>query len=109
MTTTLIDNIGLLVTHDEERPERHDAALLIEDGFVAWVGESRAAPAADARVDAEGAQRIEIEILDVCRRGFQDDLVLVVLVDPVRIVAIAAVGWPSAGLHIGGAPWLRAN
>ena len=54
MTTTLIDNIGLLVTHDEERPERLDAALLIDDGIVAWVGDSRAAPAADARVDAEG-------------------------------------------------------
>jgi imidazolonepropionase len=54
VTTTLIDNIGLLVTHDEERPEVPSAALLIEDGIVAWVGESGAAPAADERVDAEG-------------------------------------------------------
>lgn len=52
MTTTLVDNIGLLVTHDEERPERTDAALVIEDGVVAWVGES--SPAADERVDAGG-------------------------------------------------------
>ncbi|MBN9239786.1 MAG: imidazolonepropionase [Micrococcales bacterium 70-64] len=52
MTTTLVDNIGLLVTHDEERPERTDAALVIEDGVIAWVGEG--SPAADERVDAGG-------------------------------------------------------
>ncbi len=54
MTTTLIDNIGLLVTHDEERPELPAAALLIDDGIVVWAGEARVAPAADERVDAEG-------------------------------------------------------
>jgi imidazolonepropionase len=54
MTTTLIDNIGLLVTHDQERPEVERAALLIEDGVVAWWGEATAAPAADERIDAEG-------------------------------------------------------
>ncbi|MGX5682060.1 imidazolonepropionase [Schumannella luteola] len=54
MTTTLIDAIGLLVTHDEERPEVEGAALLLEDGRVAWWGESAAAPAADTRIDANG-------------------------------------------------------
>jgi imidazolonepropionase len=54
MTTTLIDGIGLLVTHDLERPEVQNAALLIEDGVVAWTGESRGAPSADERVDAGG-------------------------------------------------------
>lgn len=54
MTTTLIDSIGLLVTHEPERPEVHDAALLIEDGVVVWTGESHGAPAADERVDAGG-------------------------------------------------------
>ena len=52
MTTTLIDNIGLLVTHDADRPERANAALVIEDGTVAWVGEG--SPAADERIDAGG-------------------------------------------------------
>lgn len=54
MTTTLIDNIGLLVTHDEERPEIAGAALLIDNGVVAWSGEAHLAPAADERVDASG-------------------------------------------------------
>jgi imidazolonepropionase len=52
MTTTLVDNIGLLVTHDADRPERANAALVIEDGIVAWVGEG--SPAADERIDAGG-------------------------------------------------------
>src|SRR5690606_22549605 len=50
----LIDNIGLLVTHEPERPERTDAALVIEDGVVAWVGAAADAPHADDRIDAEG-------------------------------------------------------
>ena len=53
MTTTLIDNIGLLVTHDTDRPERSNASLVIDDGVVAWVGEG--SPAADNRIDAGGA------------------------------------------------------
>lgn len=52
--TTVIDNIGLLVTHEAGRPELRDAALVIEGGLVAWVGAAGSAPAADDRVDAEG-------------------------------------------------------
>lgn len=55
MTTTLVDRIGLLITHDDDRPERTDAALVIDDGRVAWVGAAAAAPAADERMDADGA------------------------------------------------------
>lgn len=55
----LVDHIGELVTN-EGRPGdplgiRRDAALLIEDGQVAWVGSARDAPAADRRIDAGGA------------------------------------------------------
>ena len=54
MTTTLVDNIGLLVTHDPDRPEQSDSALVIADSRVAWIGASSDAPAADTRIDAEG-------------------------------------------------------
>lgn len=54
MSSTLVHNIGLLVTHDEDRPQREGASLVIDDGVVAWVGESRGAPAADVRIDAGG-------------------------------------------------------
>jgi imidazolonepropionase len=58
MTTTLIDRIGLLVTNDpsvgESTAERANAAVVIDNGLIVWVGDSGAAPAADDRVDAAG-------------------------------------------------------
>jgi imidazolonepropionase len=54
VTSTLVSHIGLLVTHDAGRPERSDAALVIDDGVVAWVGDASDAPDADERIDAGG-------------------------------------------------------
>src|SRR5690606_10122822 len=48
----LIDNIGLLVTNEPDQPERTEAALVIDNGVVAWVGAASEAPAADERIDA---------------------------------------------------------
>ncbi|WP_394770158.1 imidazolonepropionase [Lacisediminihabitans sp.] len=57
MTSTLIDNIGLLVTNDPLHgsltAERSAAAVVIEHGLVAWVGDAADAPAADERLDAD--------------------------------------------------------
>ncbi|WP_091584092.1 imidazolonepropionase [Micromonospora sediminicola] len=59
MGSLLVDHIGELVTNDGRGGDplgvRRDAALLIEDGKVAWVGPARYAPAADRRIDADGA------------------------------------------------------
>ncbi len=52
--STLIDNIGLLVTHESDRSERENAALVIDDGRVAWLGDAGSAPDADERIDAKG-------------------------------------------------------
>src|SRR5690554_7433124 len=58
MTSTIIDNVGLLVTNDESRgsltAERSNAAVVIENGRITWVGDAADAPAADTRIDAEG-------------------------------------------------------
>lgn len=54
MSTTLVTGIGLLVTHDPERPERSGAALVIDGDTVAWVGDAANAPAADEVIDAGG-------------------------------------------------------
>ncbi|HMM83067.1 MAG TPA: imidazolonepropionase [Terrimesophilobacter sp.] len=51
--STLIDNIGLLVTNETERPEREHAALVIDGGTVAWVGDAGSAPDADEFIDAK--------------------------------------------------------
>ncbi|MCU1509744.1 MAG: imidazolonepropionase [Glaciihabitans sp.] len=50
--STVVSNIGLLVTNDG--PERTAAALVLDHGRVVWVGDSAKAPAADERVDAGG-------------------------------------------------------
>lgn len=57
--TILVDDIGTLVTNDPTLGrgpvgEMPDAALVVEEGRVAWAGPRDRAPAADARVDAGG-------------------------------------------------------
>ncbi|WP_262852329.1 imidazolonepropionase [Mumia quercus] len=55
MSSLLVTNVGELVTWDDERPVRHDAALVVADGRVEWVGDAGAAPAADDVLDVAGA------------------------------------------------------
>lgn len=54
MTATLVDNLAQLVTHDPERPIITNAALVMQNGLVSWVGEAADAPAADDRIDGGG-------------------------------------------------------
>jgi imidazolonepropionase len=55
VTSVLVTNIGELVTWDDERPVLHDAALVMERGTVAWIGDRTQAPDADAVRDVSGA------------------------------------------------------
>lgn len=57
--TTALLNIGSLVTNDPTLGDGRlglipDAAVVIEDGRIAWVGRSSDAPAASAAIDLEG-------------------------------------------------------
>lgn len=54
MTSILVTAIGELTTWDPDRPVRHDAAIVFDQGAVTWVGDAADAPAADERIDAEG-------------------------------------------------------
>ena len=66
MTSTLVTNIGELVTNDPAQENggagadiarlglRRDAAVVVEDGLVTWVGDAAQAPSADAAIDVEG-------------------------------------------------------
>jgi imidazolonepropionase len=59
VTSVLFDRIGELATGDPASGEgplglRDDAALVVEDGEVVWVGDAADAPAADERVDVDG-------------------------------------------------------
>ncbi|MDN4474804.1 imidazolonepropionase [Demequina sp. SYSU T00192] len=61
MASEVIVNIGVLATMDDGEGLmglRRDAAVVVEDGRVAWVGSSPQAPAADASFDAGGAAMI---------------------------------------------------
>jgi len=51
----LITDIGELTTNDQETGRLHDAALVVEEGRIAWVGAARSAPASDHRVSLQGA------------------------------------------------------
>ena len=52
--STLITRIGELVTNDDGWTAITDAALIVQDGTVAWTGQAARAPPADAVVDAGG-------------------------------------------------------
>jgi imidazolonepropionase len=57
MTAMLVDRIGLLVRNvdDDGLPdELPDAAVVVEDGRIAWLGPAAHAPDADERIDAGG-------------------------------------------------------
>jgi len=59
MATTLIEHADTLVTMDDTRRELRDAAIVIDDHIIAWVGLTRELPqelaaAADRRIDARG-------------------------------------------------------
>jgi imidazolonepropionase len=57
MSSLLLDNIGELFTDDEQWPPGHRrrAAVLVDRERIAWVGASYHAPAADRRIDVDGA------------------------------------------------------
>jgi len=59
MSSLLITDIGELTTNDESLGDGlggrlHNAAVVVDDGRIAWVGASSEAPATDERFDAAG-------------------------------------------------------
>ncbi|MDO6142982.1 imidazolonepropionase [Paenarthrobacter aurescens] len=53
-TSTVITNIGELMTQDLEHRVLKDAAVVIEGERIAWMGSSADAPSADEKIDAGG-------------------------------------------------------
>ena len=59
MRSVAITNIGSLVTNDKSLElgllgELRDAAVVVEDGTIAWVGSAAAVPETDEQIDVEG-------------------------------------------------------
>jgi hypothetical protein len=63
----------------------------------------------DLGVDADSFQAAEVQLLQVLGVRLQDHLILVVLVQPVGVLAIAAVGGPPRRLNVGHLPGLGAQ
>ena len=77
------------------RAERRRLPVVLDEADVVHSG-----------VDADRAQRIEVQLLQVVGRRLDRHLVLVIVLQAKRVVAVAAVGRPSRRLHIGRAPGL---
>ena len=58
-------------------------------------------------IDADRRERVEIELLQIVGRRLEDHLVLVIVLQPVGVLAVAAVLGPARRLDIGGLPRLR--
>src|SRR5260370_34140307 len=58
-------------------------------------------------IEAERLEALQIELLAIRGRRLQDHLELVIMLQAVRVLAIAAIGRPARRLDEGGAPWLR--
>ena len=56
-----------------------------------------------AEVNADGFEAAHVLFDDVCGGGLEDDLQLHVFVEAVGVIAIAAIGGATAGLHVAGA------
>jgi imidazolonepropionase len=58
MSSTVITGIAELVTCDGTGADllgiRHEAAVVVEDGLIAWIGAAAGAPAADTAIDVGG-------------------------------------------------------
>ncbi len=73
----LVTGIGELTTNDPAQPGAlgtlTDAAVVIDDGRIAWVGSAAAAPSADRSIDVEGAAVIPGFVDSHCHTVFAGD------------------------------------
>jgi imidazolonepropionase len=58
MGSVLFNGIGLLYTADPWREELDDAAVIVNDDRIAWIGRAKDAPEADRRIDVDGRTMI---------------------------------------------------
>ena len=79
-------------------PDRRVLPVVLDEADVVQAG-----------VDANGAQGVQIQLLQVVGVGLQDDLILVVVLQPVGVLAIAAIAGAARRLDVGGLPRLLAQ
>jgi hypothetical protein len=60
-------------------------------------------------IDPKGLETVEIDLLNIDRGRLHDDLVLIVVLKPIGILAIASIPGTPGRLNIGHLPRLRAE
>ena len=55
-------------------------------------------------IDTEASQGVQVELQDVRWGGLHDHLELIIVLEPVGVFAVAAVGGAAGGFHIGHVP-----
>ena len=63
----------------------------------------------EIRVDTDGFEGAEIEILQVWWRWFDDDLILIIVLKPIWVFTIAAILGAARGLHVSRGPMFWAD
>jgi hypothetical protein len=61
------------------------------------------------RVYSESPETPEVHLLDIEGRRFHDDLELIIVLEPVRVFSVPAVGWSPRRLNVRGVPRLRSK
>ena len=61
------------------------------------------------RINANCFERAEIQLLDIIGRRLQNNLVLVIMLQAKRVVAVTTIGGPATWLDVGGRPGFRAH
>lgn len=59
-----------------------------------------------AGIDAQKFEAVQVHGLDLQWGGLDDDLVLIVVLEPVRVLPVSTVRGTAGGLHIGDPPWI---
>jgi hypothetical protein len=60
-------------------------------------------------IDADRGEAAQVKLLEIGRARLQDHLILVIMLEPVRVLAVAAVGRAAAGLDVGRLPVVGAE
>jgi hypothetical protein len=60
-------------------------------------------------IDAERLQALEIDLLNIDGRGFDDDLILIIVLEAIWIFSVSAIGGATGRLHIGDLPGFRSQ
>jgi hypothetical protein len=60
-------------------------------------------------IDAERLQALEIDLLNIDGRGFDDDLILIIVLEAIGILSVSAIGGATGRLHIGDLPGFRSQ